>query len=295
MKGKIMIWSDLTDAQQKSILQRNANGESVDDLAAEYGLISSSLGRKIRLIRSAANNVRSYMRIKLPLRIEEHTRVLIYTDLHAGAEDESATRCAISIAREWQPQVIFNLGDTLDEHVLSTFNKDPSAPTLEDERMVWKNFSQSMDAVIEKPAKKYIVRGNHDLRFETWLRNQGAMISSMHEMTLDGLLMTKELGWEPIVDEILVNPRGDDLYPDPELLLTHGSKARTHAGTSVRATSDMYGGTSTIVGHAHRSAMVAKRSSRGIIRNYEVGTLADFDVEYAEFPDWSQSILVGYI
>jgi hypothetical protein len=257
MKGKIMIWSDLTDAQQKSILQRNANGESVDDLAAEYGLISSSLGRKIRLIRSAANNVRSYMRIKLPLRIEEHTRVLIYTDLHAGAEDESATRCAISIAREWQPQVIFNLGDTLDVHVLSTFNKD--------------------------------------LRFETWLRNQGAMISSMHEMTLDGLLMTKELGWEPIVDEILVNPRGDDLYPDPELLLTHGSKARTHAGTSVRATSDMYGGTSTIVGHAHRSAMVAKRSSRGIIRNYEVGTLADFDVEYAEFPDWSQSILVGYI
>src|SRR5690606_19376679 len=144
-------------------------------------------------------------------------------------------------------------------------------------------------------AKKYIVRGNHDGRFETWIRTIGTAIASLEEMTLDGLLYTKELGWEPICDEIIVNPRGDELYPDAQLYIIHGDSVRASAGASVRSVSESYGSVSAIVGHSHRMAMTARRTARGIMRSWEVGTLEQLNPEFVRFPDWAQSCMTGVI
>jgi predicted phosphodiesterase len=293
-KGKIMIWSDLTALQQESILKRSALGDPVDALAAEFGLVSSSLGRKIRLLNSLKNNQRSYARNALTLRIEEPKRVMVIADTHFGAHDPSAIAAAVRVAHEWKPQILFHLGDGIDGSVLSRFTQDPSAPSLQQEREGWFGFSESFDDIAELE-KRYLLRGNHCMRFETWLRNYGGPIASLSEMTLDGLYATDALGWEPIVDEIVINPRGDDLYPDPELIIIHGDKTRSYSGGSAKAASESYSGASVIMGHAHRSAMVSRRTSRGIVRSYEVGTLADMEPEYARFPDWSQSVLTGVI
>ena len=40
-----MIWTELDERQRQDIIRRHGNGESVDTLASEYDLLSSSLSR----------------------------------------------------------------------------------------------------------------------------------------------------------------------------------------------------------------------------------------------------------
>jgi len=85
-------------------------------------------------------------------------RVLIYGDLHAPYQDKGALDFLADINREYKPDRVIDVGDTLDQHPLSRFPKDPSANT------VIKEFNKAKK-VIKKLGKIFprvdIMKSNH--------------------------------------------------------------------------------------------------------------------------------------
>lgn len=287
-----MIWTELNERQRQDIIRRHGNGESVDTLASEYDLLSSSLSRKLRLLRNGPREL-YYRRAMTDLFMDGGScRVFVYSDCHFGMHDEAALDIALQIAREFNPDVVINLGDTLDCHVLSRYRHDPGAPSIQDERDAWYVFAESLNAVTpDADGDRYILAGNHDIRFKNSVADWN--LTDMEEMTLDGLLYTKELGYHPICDVIAVNRKGTLAYPNAMMYMFHGDSARAHAGATARHYSDMFSTGSTITGHAHRSAMYTRRTANGVVESFEVGTLARIDPEYTMFPNWTQSVLTG--
>lgn len=289
--GGKMIWSDLDLDKQQSIILRYSTGESVSSIAKDYELNPESLGRKMRLIKPAKTKL--FDSKQLHLKVKESTKVFVYSDTHFGVEDESALEAALLVAEWYKPDMIFNLGDTLNCYNVSKYKKDLVSSGLQEERDRWAEWAERLNTVCPK-AQKYILIGNHEERFTAYLADAKG-IADLEELSLDDLLYTKQLGYHPLVNAIYVNPRGDDLYPDAQLYVLHGEKALSQAGSSTKAASDMYAGASTMVGHAHRSAVYTRRTGRGMVVGYEVGTLASLQPDYDAFPNWSQSVMTGII
>lgn len=287
-----MVWSELSVGQQGTIIERISSGEAIATVASEYGLNPESLGRKIRLLR---NNVAPlyYQRNYCSITTSRMARVLVYSDCHFGMHDPAALVVALKIAEEFKPDIIINNGDTLDCHTLSRFKHDPHAPSIQDERDAWYLFAEALNSVSPK-SDKFITLGNHDIRFKDSVSEKSGL-ADMSEFGLDSLLYTRQLGYAPICDVIMFNPKGNEDYPDALMYVFHGESARSHAGSTARHYSDMFAGGSTITGHAHRSAAYTRRVAGGVVMSYEVGALSRLSPEYSFYPNWTQSILTGYI
>lgn len=290
-----MIWSNLNAVDQTAIISRIEAGATAFDVAPEYALNPESLARKVRLLRERGD-------LTLPtipsleytrMFISEPTRVLIYADPHFGEEDQDALEAVLIIAEEFQPELIVNLGDTLDGDKVSRFASNEDAASLQYERDAWGEWCERLHSVCN-PLWHHIILGNHDLRYEKAIAGVPGLID-IDELSMDNLLYTSQLGLMPVVDGIYINPKGDDLYPDAMLYLFHGSMARKFAGSSVRAMSSKYSVVNIAVGHAHRTSMITQRTDRGMIRGFEVGCLRTLTPDYDAFPDWSNSVLTGVI
>lgn len=287
-----MVWSELSYEQQTTILTRVAKGEPVAVIANDFRLNPESLGRKIRLIRNNSAPL-YYKKNYCSITTNRLARVLVYSDCHFGIHDPAALVVALKIADEFKPDVIINNGDTLDCHSLSRFKHDPNAPSIQDERDAWYLFAEALNSVAPK-ADKFITVGNHDIRFKDVIGEKSGL-ADMSEIGLDSLLYTKQLGYAPICDVVMFNPKGNEDYPDAMMYVFHGESARSHAGSTARYYSDMFAGGSTITGHAHRSAAYTRRVAGGVIMSYEVGALSRISPEYTLYPNWTQSVLTGFI
>ncbi len=290
-----MIWSNLTEETQTIILGRIEAGEDAGDIAHQYGLNPESLARKIRLLRERGEVT---LAVKPPLVfenvfVENPTRTLVYADPHFGQEDVKALEAVLIVAEEFQPELIINLGDTLDADKVSRFQSEEDAVSLQVERDSWGEWVERLHDVCS-PDKHFVLLGNHDLRYrKTCLTIPG--LTDIEELSMKNILYCRELGLETPVDGLYINPSGDSLYPDAQQYMFHGGMARKYAGSSARAQSLKYSVINVAVGHAHRTALIVQRTDRGLVRGLEIGCLCRLDPSYDAFPDWSNSIATGVI
>jgi predicted phosphodiesterase len=283
------IWSNLTLDDQEEIIRRYQAGESTDDLSQAYNLRSESLGRKLRSLSAQSQKVLDF--VFYDLVVDKDSRVFVYSDTHFGEHDPLAVQAALTVAERYDPHIIINLGDTVDASRLSRFKKDPRSTSIQEERDLWYDFAEQLNDVT-RATTKIMVIGNHDLRYVSTLLETGGLID-MPELSFKSFFYTEELGYENPVDMVYLNRQGDENSPNALAYLMHGEFARKGSGSSVRAASEMFSGANTVVGHAHRTAFVTKRTMRGLVAGYEIGTLARLSPSYSFFPDWSQSVATG--
>ena len=290
--GADTTWSDLGEADQIAILNRVADGESVDRVATEYRIKSSSLSRKMRGMRSVPKETTSGRNV-MALDAYAEKSVFVYSDTHFPVADPRALACAKKIKDMFDPDVIINLGDTLDMYHFSRFSKENGRyNTLQTEIDSWLKWARWFYHGFT--GESIMLAGNHDKRLGKMAASVPGL-SGVHAMSLEGILSSAEFGCQKIVDLVVVNQRGDDVYPDGDMYFYHGSSARRGSGASARAFSDKLSGSSVMVGHSHRTAVVASRSMRGPIKSYEVGCLSSLDVDWDLYPDWSQSVMIGVV
>lgn len=287
------VWSRLSRGTQQELLQEYSDGRSIENLALRYGLKASSLSRKMREIKSRNSSSDKHSKSVRYLFTDKEMKVMVYSDTHFPRADPLALECALMIRDLYEPDIIINLGDTLDMHHLSRFAKvGGRRETLQEEIDSWRTWASRMYDGFNGEA--FILRGNHDARIERVLGGIDGL-SDLGATTLDNLLGVSEFGCESVCDVLVVNPRGDDVYPDGQMYFYHGDSARKGSGNSARFLSVSLSGASVMVGHAHRTALVASRTQRGIARSYEVGCLASMNVDWSLYPDWSQSVMVGVL
>jgi predicted phosphodiesterase len=293
-----MVWSDLPESSRLDIISRaTSNPESVENIALEYGIKSSSLSRKLRQIRSLVTSTseEKYQRKIIRLNPDVEKKVFVFSDTHFPYGDKNALEAAIEICAMYEPGIVIGLGDSIDAYHFSRFSKMPeSIPTIQREIDPWMDWAERLTDSVDSDTEFYLLRGNHDNR----IPRSFAMIPGLSDLVgldLDGILGTKELGWNSIADMIYLNPTDDVDYPDPDLIFFHGDSARKWSGSSVRGMTEKYSGVSSMVGHAHRTGVVTRRTSRGIAKSYEVGCLCSMEVEYDIQPDWTHSVMVGVI
>lgn len=288
-----MIWSFLGEHDKQEIIHRVESGEDVGVIAAKYGLKKSSLERKMRLLRQVATPTVTRREFgDVIIETEGVERVMMYADPHFGVHDKAALDAAIAIAEEFNPSIVINLGDTLNADGISSHGSE-SIASLQAERDAWQDWVEEFQYRV-KPRVHHVVIGNHDLRFMRYLADHPE-ISSLMEFDMNSILGVEEAGLEKVCSRILFNPSGDLLYPDAQLYAEHGSNARKHSGNSVRSEVDKYSGANVAIGHAHRSSCYTRRTDRGVVRGYEVGCLRDLSPSWISIPDWSQSVLIGFV
>lgn len=285
------VWTDLSDKEQSTAVKLVGDGVDVEAVADLLGLRSSSLSRKIRGIRAQASVDGAH--VTASISAEKEMKVMVYSDAHFPVADPYALQCAIDIRRMYRPDIIINLGDTLDMYYLSRFSKSSGKrETVQEEADAWVSWATEFYDGFD--GDSYIVRGNHDARLEKSIASVPGL-GDMKALGLDSVLSASKFGCDRVVDLIVVNPRGDKLYPDGDMYFYHGDSVRKGSGSSARALSDRLSNSSVMMGHAHRTAVVVSRSIRGPSKSYEVGCLSSIDVDWNLYPDWSQSVMLGVL
>lgn len=285
------VWTDLSDSERGTAVKLVNDGVDVEVVAGLLRLRSSSLSRKIRGIRTQVGVEGAHKAIAIVA--ENERRVMVYSDAHFPVADPYALQCAIDIRKAYNPEIIINLGDTLDMYHLSRFAKSAGKrETVQEEANAWNAWATEFYDGFG--GESYIVRGNHDVRLERSIAGI-AGLGDMDALSLDNVLSASKFGCDRVVDLIIVNPRGDKLYPDGDMYFYHGDSVRKGSGSSVRSLSDRLSNSSVMMGHAHRTAVVVSRSARGPSKSYEVGCLSSIDVDWTLYPDWSQSVMLGVV
>lgn len=306
-----MIWSNLKPEDQQEILDRVlVHGEDVEAIAFDYGLKSSSLSRKIRLIKRESEgkssdkpNIRTTLvgntapgsnpnERTLYVNVNRAVNIIVYSDLHSPFHDVKAVDAFLRCVKILPHDIVVDGGDGCDMYGLSSYQKNQimlyTKHVAEDFKGHYA-FCASLNKVSKAP--KYRILGNHFSRYINWLHaNPG--VAWVEELQLDNLLRSKEYGWEVPVGSIYFNADITDVdYPDPELIIHHGTLARKHAGNSSRGESENLGYISTISGHVHRLSVSYKRTIKGQIMMAEAGTLRGLRPEYNAYPDWQHGFL----
>lgn len=216
--------------------------------------------------------------VEVPVTLE-----VVAGDFHVPYHDHAAVACLLGYLRDARPDGLTINGDFLDFYALSRFSKDPERELLlQDELDEANALLDSIDAVLPQGAVKRFVVGNHEVRLQTYLRDNARALHGLRALSLDALLNLAERGY------ILVPMVGRDASVRiGEVEVGHFNIARKDSGASARALL-LDRGCSVIQSHTHKLAAIYKRAKgTGEQRAaWEIGCMCQLSPEYVASPDW---------
>lgn len=209
----------------------------------------------------------------------------IFNDLHAPELDPAATRVALAILRDAQPDRIDMVGDLANWDTMSTkFKTVPRKArwgTLLGELAPLKRFLGNLREAFPR-ATMVFHEGNHEARLHRWIVGNAPQLSGV--LTVPDLLGLEKLHIEH-------RPYGH-LERCGNLRLTHGSLVRKGSGVTARAMLQQYG-VPVLFGHTHRGAAIYQTTGRTTIGAWENFCLCRMEQSYTVGPqDWQHGFSV---
>ena len=207
-------------------------------------------------------------------------------DIHAPFHDPKTIDLTLTFLREWQPDIVWEIGDMVDCYAISKFNKDPKRILgLQDEFDQAHNILKRLRAACPN-AQIHHLDGNHELRMQALLWSKVPELSSLRELSVERLLGLGELGIE-------YHDCDCEIEYKNMLQIMHGTNVSKHSGWTAKAHYERYGGCG-IIGHCHRGGnyLITKRGdTNGWWENF---CLCDLNPEYVRSPNWQQGFSLGY-
>lgn len=217
---------------------------------------------------------------------------VVLPDTHFPVHDPKAVAVAKALVREAQPDLVLHIGDLLDAHWLSRFDKNPDAERLQEEIDRARTFLHQI-AQLAPQARRVLLAGNHEDRLTKAIWSMpgtasaiGTLTRFRQEITWPKLLGLDEIGWEWI--STAQQSRTEIL---PGLITKHGSVVRKWSGQSGCGEWQKYG-RSGVSGHSHRLGAFYHRDHNGSHVWIEAGCLCQVDPDYTQDPDWQQGVVV---
>lgn len=219
--------------------------------------------------------------IKLPSGMK---KLGIFGDVHIPYHDNEALETMFDKFEEEKVDGIYINGDLLDFYALSFHEKDPRKARFKDEIKAGREFLEYIrDRFPGIPI--YFIPGNHENRFERYLRTKAVEILDIDEFRLDVLLQVgaNRIEYLPFRSKVSFG----------NYLIEHGDKMKGAGGVVPSRTALMRFKTNIIINHFHKTSSSSQRvyntEDSSTINGYSLGCMCELEPEYLEINEWDQS------
>jgi predicted phosphodiesterase len=211
----------------------------------------------------------------------------IIGDLHIPYHDEDAIETACDKMEAEEVDSILINGDLLDFYQLSFHEKDPRKVHFKNEIESGKQFFEYIRSRFPG-IPIYFIPGNHENRFERYLRIKASELLDMDEFRLDVILHVAEYKIEYIPFRTKV------VFGD--FLIEHGDKIPGAGGVVPARTALMRLKTNCIINHFHKSSQSSQRvygiGEPTTIIGYSIGCLCELAPDYMEINEWNHGFAI---
>ena len=211
----------------------------------------------------------------------------VFGDVHIPYHDNTALEVMFKKFEEEKVDSIFINGDLLDFYQLSFHEKDPREVHFKGEIEAGKEFlAYIRDRFPDIPI--YYITGNHENRFERYLRIKASELLDIDECRLDVILHVAEYRIEylPFRSKVVFG----------DYTIEHGDKIPGAGGVVPARTLLMRLKSNSIVNHFHKSSESSQRiygvGEPTNIRAYSLGCMCDLAPEYMEINEWNHGFCI---
>ena len=200
--------------------------------------------------------------------------ILILSDLHIPYHDYDALHSALKYGYENKVNTIFINGDLMDFHGLSRFEHDPHKRSFKDEIEAGLEFLTNLRKAFPK-ASIYVHWGNHDVRYESFLRTKCVELFMDEYYELSNRLGFPRLNIKEIGDKQITKAG--------KLNIMHGHTIFRGAYSPVSPARTIYMKTkeSSICGHTHKISETTETDLSGsIVTCWSSGCLCELSPDY---------------
>lgn len=214
-------------------------------------------------------------------------RLGVFGDVHIPFHDNIALEAMFNRFEEENVDSILINGDLLDFYQLSFHEKDPRQVHFKNEIEAGKEFLAYIRARFPD-IPIYYITGNHENRFERYLRIKAAELLDIDECRLDVILHVAEYRIE------VIPFRSKVVFGD--YTIEHGDKIPGAGGVVPARTLLMRLKSNSIVNHFHKSSESSQRvfgvGEPTMIKAYSLGCLCDLNPEYMEINEWNHGFAI---
>ena len=200
---------------------------------------------------------------------EQKKSIVVCSDFHIPYHDKETLKVFFNFLYEYQPDELILNGNINDCGSFSTHPKlrdiANTFHSAREEREQWFAIAHLLREILPDSKITYIGSQCHEGWIDNWVQMSPVLTEDYENYSIPGWFKLKDFGID-YESEVL------DLVGNKQLLVTHGTVARSKGGNSAYATMDAEG-TSVIVGHTHRLAQVFKTTSIGETVAIECGCM----------------------
>jgi predicted phosphodiesterase len=209
------------------------------------------------------------------------TRLLILSDVHIPYHNVEAVTLAMQYGKDKAVNGIMLNGDILDFYGLSTFEKDPRKRRFSEELEMGRQFLRVLRKEFDG-VPIYYKLGNHEERYERYLRIKAPELLDVAEFRMDVLLRFGELGVE-LIDDKRITQFG-------KLNIMHGHEFGKSVFSPVNPARGLYmrGKENCIAGHNHQTSSHVEPSMNGhVVNTWSTGCLCELHPAYMPINKWN--------
>lgn len=232
------------------------------------------MARKFDLPESDYNVIEPFIIPKL------NNNILLLSDIHFPYQDNKALEVAINYGLDAKVNAVYLNGDTIDMYKASRFTKDPRMRNLSDELELTREFLKLLQSEFNCPI--YYKMGNHEDRWENFLRLNAPELLGIPDFDLGTILRFREFG----VTEV----KSRQLAYAGKLAILHGHEFGHSVFSPVNPARGLYmrSKESSIIGHHHQTSEHSEKSLSGdVVTTWSVGALCGLSPEYMPFNKWN--------
>ena len=224
----------------------------------------------------------SFSKKRSDFMIDGPARILVMCDAHIPYHDKGAVEAAVKTGKRRAVTGVYLGGDWADFYRVSQFERDPEARRLPDEINAVRDSLAYLRDQFPK-ARIWYRKGNHERRYDSYLRISAPELLGLDCMGLDGVLGLSDMGIT-YIDEYTPIKFGKHLYG------LHGNEYGGGAGSPVNPARGLLLKTKqcSFCGHWHRTSEQPDRTlAQTQLAAWSVGCLCDLHPEYASQNQWN--------
>lgn len=213
-----------------------------------------------------------------------NNNILVLSDVHLPYQNNKALTLALDYGKKENINTILLLGDIMDMHKASFHEQDPKKRDLTYEFEICRQFLDVLKNAFPN-AKIFYKEGNHEVRWERFLRVKAPIVLDMQEFRLQTILKLGERGITWIAN--------NQVMKIGKLYAIHGNEYKGSGGINAARTLWLRSGESTICGDKHKTQTMLKTNISGKVHGtFVIGCLCELNPDYLTLNEWNLGFAV---